>query len=67
MNEHGEVIRNKARLVCKCYFQQEGIDYEETYALVARIEVVRMLLAYATNKNFKVYQMDVIMQLKMKN
>lgn len=37
----------------------EGIDYEETFALVARIEVVRFLLAYASYKNFKVYQMDV--------
>ena len=59
MNEQGEVIRNKARLVCKGYSQQEGIDYEETYAPVARMEVVRMFLAYAANKNFKVYQMDV--------
>ena len=55
MNEQGEVIRNKARLVCKGYSQQEGIDYEETYAPIARMEVVRMFLAYAANKNFKVY------------
>ena len=55
MNEQGEVIRNKARLVCKGYSQQERIDYEETYALVARMEVVRTFLAYAANKNFKVY------------
>lgn len=52
MNEQGEVVRDKARL-------QEGIDYEETFAPVARIEVVRMFLAYAANKKFKVYQMDV--------
>ena len=44
MNEQGDVMRNKARLVCKCYSQQEGIDYEETYAPVARMEVVRMFL-----------------------
>lgn len=44
MNEQGEVIRNKARLVCKGYSQQEGIDYEETYAPVARMEVVIMFL-----------------------
>ena len=50
---------NKARLVCKGYSQQEGIDYEETYAPIARMEAVRMLLAYAANKNFKVYQMVV--------
>ena len=49
MNEQGEVIRNKAILVCKGYSQQEGIDYEEIYSLVARIEVVTMFLAYATN------------------
>ena len=54
MNEQGEVVRNKERLVCKNYSQQEGIDYEETYALVARIEAVRLFLAYATHKKFKV-------------
>ena len=53
MNEQGELIRNKVRLVCK------GIDYEETYAPIARMEAVRMFLAYVANKNFKVYQMDV--------
>lgn len=53
------MIRNKARLVCKGYSQQEGIDYEETFAPVARLEVVRMFLAYAAYKKFKVYQMDV--------
>ena len=50
MNEQGEVIRNKARLVCKGYSQQEGIDYEEMYAPVTRMEVVRMFLACAKNK-----------------
>ena len=59
MNEQGEVIRNKERLVCKGYSQQEGIDYEETYAPIARMEAIKMFLAYAENKNFKVYQMDV--------
>ena len=59
MNEQGEVVRNKARLVCKGYSQQEGIDYEETYAPMDRIEVVRFLLAYVAQKKFKVYQMDV--------
>ena len=52
-------MRNKERLVCKGYSQEERIDYEETYAPIARMEVVRMFLVYATNKNFKVYQMDV--------
>ena len=59
MNEQGEVVRNKARLVCKGYSQQEGIDYEETFVNVSKFEVVRMFLAYARNKKFKVYQMDV--------
>ena len=59
MNEQGEVVRNKTRLVCKGYSHQEEIDYEETYALVARIEVVRLFLAYVAQKKFKVYQMDV--------
>ena len=59
MNEQGEFVRNKASLICKGYSQQEGIDYDETYALVARIKVVRLFLAYITQKKFKVYQMDV--------
>ncbi|GLJ08830.1 hypothetical protein SUGI_0096780 [Cryptomeria japonica] len=59
LNEKGEVIQNKERLVCKGYAQEEGIDYGETFAPVARLEGVRTLLAYATFKNFKIYQMDV--------
>ncbi|KAJ9561167.1 hypothetical protein OSB04_006327 [Centaurea solstitialis] len=51
--------RNKARLVTKGYRQQEGIDYDETFAPVARIEAIRIFLAYATHKNMTVYQMDV--------
>ena len=47
MNEQGKVVRNKARLVCKGYSHQEGIDYEETYAPIARMEAVRMFLTYA--------------------
>ena len=50
---------NKAKLVCKGYSQEEGIDYGKTFALVARLEGVRTLLAYAAQKGFKVYQMDV--------
>jgi hypothetical protein len=46
-------------LVCKGYAQIEGIDFEETYAPVARMEAIRLLLAYACSKNVKVYQMDV--------
>jgi len=59
LNEVAEVIRNKARLVCKGYSQIEGIDFEETFSPVERIEVVRLFLAFATFKDFKVYQMDV--------
>ena len=53
------IVRNKARLVAKGYRQQEGIDYDETFAPVARIEAIRVFLAYAAHKNFTVYQMDV--------
>jgi hypothetical protein len=51
--------RNKARLVCKGYAQIEGINFEETFAPVARMEAICLLLAYACSKNVKVYQMDV--------
>jgi hypothetical protein len=54
-----EVVRNKERLVCKGYAQVEGIDFEETFAPVARLEAIKMFLAFACFKNFKVYQMDV--------
>ena len=53
------ITRNKARLVAKGYNQEEGIDYEETYAPVSRLEAIHLLLAYACSKNFKLYQMDV--------
>ena len=46
MNDNGHVIRNKAQLVCKGYAQIEGIDFEETYAPEARMEAIRMILAY---------------------
>ena len=48
LNENGEVIRNKGRLVCKGYAQQEGIDFEETFAPVARLEAIRMFLALSS-------------------
>ena len=54
LNENGEVSRNKARLVCKGYAQEEGIDYGECFSPIARLEGVRMLLAYTTHKGFKV-------------
>jgi hypothetical protein len=53
------VTRNKARLVAKGYSQVEGLDFGETYAPVARLESIRLLLAYATYHSFKLYQMDV--------
>jgi hypothetical protein len=59
MNENENIVRNKDILVCKGYAQIEGLDFEETFAPVARLEAIRMFLAYACHKQFKVYQMDV--------
>ena len=59
LNEQGEVVRNKARLVAQGYNQQEGIDYTETFAPVARLEAIRLLLSYAVNYGIILYQMDV--------
>ena len=53
------ITRNKARLVAKGYNQEEGIDYDETYAPVAQLEAVRLLLAFSCIKGFKLFQMDV--------
>ncbi|GJW51837.1 retrovirus-related pol polyprotein from transposon TNT 1-94 [Tanacetum coccineum] len=53
------VIRNKTRLVVRGYRQEEGIDYEESFAPVARMEAIRIFLAYAAHKSFTVFQMDV--------
>nr|GFC14861.1 retrovirus-related Pol polyprotein from transposon TNT 1-94 [Tanacetum cinerariifolium] len=58
-DESSLVIRNKARLVAVGYSQQEGIDYDETCAPVARIEAIRLFLAYAAHKDFTVFRMDV--------
>ncbi|GJS44865.1 copia protein [Tanacetum coccineum] len=57
--ERGIMIKNKARLVAQGYTQEEGIDYDEVFAPVARIEAIRLFLAYASFKDFVVYQMDV--------
>ncbi|WVZ96464.1 hypothetical protein U9M48_042102 [Paspalum notatum var. saurae] len=57
--EDGVVVRNKARLVAQGFYQKEGIDYEETFALVARLEAIRILLAFAASKGFNLFQMDV--------
>jgi hypothetical protein len=58
-DEHGVVTRNKARLVAKGYSQVEGLDFDETYAPIARLESIRILLGYATYHGFKLYQMEV--------
>ncbi|GJS92338.1 retrovirus-related pol polyprotein from transposon TNT 1-94 [Tanacetum coccineum] len=58
-DENGIVIKNKAILVVQGYNQQEGIDYDEIFAPVARLEVIKIFLAFATYMNFTVYQMDV--------
>ncbi|GKA24360.1 retrovirus-related pol polyprotein from transposon TNT 1-94 [Tanacetum coccineum] len=58
-DEHGITTKNKARLVAQGYSQEKGIDYNETFAPVARMVAIRIFLAFATYMNFKVYQMDV--------
>ncbi|GJS45309.1 retrovirus-related pol polyprotein from transposon TNT 1-94 [Tanacetum coccineum] len=58
-DEENTVIQNKTRLVVRGYRQEEGIDFEESFALVARMESIRIFLAYATHKSFIVFQMDV--------
>ncbi|GKC87463.1 putative ribonuclease H-like domain-containing protein [Tanacetum coccineum] len=58
-DERGNMIRNKARLVAQGYTQEEGIDYDEVFAPIARIRAIRLFLAYALFKDFVVYQMDV--------
>nr|GFD19962.1 hypothetical protein [Tanacetum cinerariifolium] len=54
-----ERLKNKAWLVDRGYHQEEGIDFEESFALVARLDAIRIFLAYAAHKNMVVYQMDV--------
>ncbi|GKD92844.1 copia protein, partial [Tanacetum coccineum] len=58
-DERGIVIKNKARLVTQGYTQEEGIDYDEVFAPIARIEAIKLFLAYSSFKDFVVYQMDV--------
>jgi hypothetical protein len=58
-DERGVVTRNKARLVAKGHSEVEGLDFNETFAPVASLESIRLLLAYATHHNFKLYQIDV--------
>nr|GFB68236.1 retrovirus-related Pol polyprotein from transposon TNT 1-94 [Tanacetum cinerariifolium] len=59
LDEYGDVLKNKARLVAKGYRQEEGIDFEESFAPVARIEEIRIFIANITSRNMTVYQMDV--------
>ena len=58
-DEHGAVIRNKLRLVAQGYIQEEEVDFDETFALVARLKSIWILLAIACHLNFKLHQMDV--------
>nr|GEY58741.1 retrovirus-related Pol polyprotein from transposon TNT 1-94 [Tanacetum cinerariifolium] len=58
LDELGGILKNKARLVARGYRQEEGIDFEESFALVARLEAIRIFLAYAAHMNMVVYQMD---------
>jgi hypothetical protein len=57
--EDGEVVRNKACLVAQGFSQVEGLDIGEIFAPVARLEAIRIILAFAASKKFKLYQMDV--------
>jgi hypothetical protein len=57
--EKGEVVRNKSRLVAQVFSQKKGIDYEQTFPPVARLEAIRILLAFPVAKGFKLHQMDV--------
>jgi hypothetical protein len=58
-DEHEVVTRNKARLVAKSYSQVKNLNFDETFAPIARLESIRILLLYATHHDFKLYQMDV--------
>ncbi|GKD01681.1 retrovirus-related pol polyprotein from transposon TNT 1-94, partial [Tanacetum coccineum] len=55
----GGILKNKARLVARGYHQEEGIDFEGSFDLVARLEAIRIFLAFAAHMNMVVYQMDV--------
>jgi hypothetical protein len=59
VGEDGEIVRNKARLVAQGFSQVEALDFGEIFAPVARFEAIRILLAFAASKGFKLYQMDV--------
>jgi hypothetical protein len=57
--EDDEIVRNKARLIAQGYSQVEGLDFGETFAHVARLKAIRILLVFTTSKGFKLYQMDM--------
>ena len=59
LDESGIIVRNKGRLVPKGYNQEEGIDYDETYASVGRLEAIRLMLVFACIMDFRLFQMDV--------
>jgi hypothetical protein len=63
-DDQGVIVRNKARLVAKRFFQVEGLDFGETFAPVARLKAIHILLAYASNNDIKLYQMDVKVHFK---
>ncbi|CAM8903324.1 unnamed protein product [Rhodiola kirilowii] len=58
-NEQGNIIKNKAKLVAESYTQSEGVDFDETFVIVPRLEVIRLLLALACRLKFKLFQIDV--------
>ena len=58
-DEDGEIIRNKSQLVAQGYTQVEGVDFDESFAPVARLESIRILMSIACTLNFKLYQMDI--------
>ena len=58
-DEHNAVVRHKARLIVKGYAQRQGIDYDEVFALVARMEAVQLLLVLAAHEGWEVHHMDV--------
>src|ERR1044072_2690340 len=57
-NPKGEIVKHKARLVAKGFLQREGIDYDEVFAPVARLETLRLVVGIANSKNWQMYQMD---------
>src|ERR1051325_1727537 len=58
-NPKGEIVKHKARLVAKGFLQREGIDYDEVFAPIARLETIRLVVGITNSKNWRMYQMDV--------